>query len=555
MHPKEIQRMLIMKMVKYYVLGALLALYLTWTVPFVIVKVLLGWIAFSLIAVSSAYLLNYPELFRKRQDGSIPIYIRWVFIPFLLGTGLFNEYARRTDKVPPLQKIDDNLFLACRMSGQHVPLMKDNGVNAILDVTAEFDGLDWTAYQQEFEYLNIPVLDHTSPTVEQLTTAINWVDQQIRSGKKVVIHCALGRGRSVLVTAAYLLARDDTLSIVDAMNKIQSIRSTARLNKRQLHALSQVKKGGRLNLNKSLVLVVNPVSGGGKWDVEKDEILSRLNPHFQISILETTPEISGELHARDAIHKGADIVVACGGDGTITEVASAVIGSDVTMGMIPLGTANALCQVLQGYMSEIMPISTACDIIINGERTTIDTAQCNDRLMLLVAAVGFEEQMISSASRDEKNAGGQLAYLQGLYNAITKNENLAFSLSLDDGESQQLETPSFVIANAAPLTTALAQGDNPPSITDGKVDITYLLPNENADRQLLSIAELMFSPAESKRKSQSIVHQKAETVSLTFPEEVQYAVDGEIFSASTITVTSKPQSLRVLASNTISSEQ
>ena len=202
-----------------------------------------------------------------------------------------------------------------------------------------------------------------------------------------------------------------------------------------------------------------------------------------------------------------------------------------------------------------MPISTACDIIINGERTTIDTARCNDRLMLLVAAVGFEEQMISSAGRDEKNAGGQLAYLQGLYNAITKNENLSFSLSLDDGESQQLETPSFVIANAAPLTTALAQGDNPPSVTDGKVDVTYLLPNENADRQLLSIAELMFSPAESKRRSQNIVHQKAESVSLTFPEKVQYAVDGEIFSASTITVTSHPHSLRVLASNTISSEQ
>ena len=128
-----------MKMVKYYVLGALVALALTLTVPVILLKVVFGWIAFSLIAVSSAYLLNYPSLFRKREDGSIPFYIRWIFVPFLLGSWLYNEYARRTDKVPPLQKIEPHLFLACRMSGKHVSLLNENNIDAILDVTAEFD--------------------------------------------------------------------------------------------------------------------------------------------------------------------------------------------------------------------------------------------------------------------------------------------------------------------------------------------------------------------------------------------------------------------------------
>ena len=79
---------LIVKMVKYYVLGALVALALTLTVPVILLKVVFGWIAFSLIAVSSAYLLNYPSLFRKREDGSIPFYIRWILVPFLLGSWL-----------------------------------------------------------------------------------------------------------------------------------------------------------------------------------------------------------------------------------------------------------------------------------------------------------------------------------------------------------------------------------------------------------------------------------------------------------------------------------
>ena len=269
-----------MKMVKYYVLGAILSLVLTLFVPGVLLKLLFGWTAFSLIAVSSAYLLNYPSLFRKREDGSIPFYIRWIFVPFLLGSWLYNEYARRNDKVPPLQKIEPHLFLGCRMSNKHVALLNENQIDAILDVTAEFDGLDWTAYQEDYRYLNIPVLDHTSPTSEQLVLAINWLNQQISEGKNVVVHCALGRGRSVLVVAAYLLAKDPKLNVDDALKQINKIRQTARLNERQLASLQQVRDGGLLSLEKTLTLIVNPVAGGGKWSQYKEDVLSRLNEKF-----------------------------------------------------------------------------------------------------------------------------------------------------------------------------------------------------------------------------------------------------------------------------------
>ena len=320
-----------MKMVKYYVLGAILSLVLTVFVPGVLLKLLFGWTAFSLIAVSSAYLLNYPSLFRKREDGSIPFYIRWIFVPFLLGSWLYNEYARRNDKVPPLQKIEPHLFLGCRMSNKHVALLNENQIDAILDVTAEFDGLDWTAYQEDYRYLNIPVLDHTSPTSEQLVLAINWLNQQISEGKNVVVHCALGRGRSVLVVAAYLLAKDPKLSVDDALKQINKIRQTARLNKRQLASLQQVRDGGLLSLEKTLTLIVNPVAGGGKWSQYKEDVLSRLNEKFKVTVKETTPEVDGKMLAKEARDEGTDIIVACGGDGTLTEVASALINTNVNM--------------------------------------------------------------------------------------------------------------------------------------------------------------------------------------------------------------------------------
>lgn len=540
-----------MKMVKYYVLGAILACalagYFAWYVPNLGLTIIFGWTGFSLIAVSSAYLLRYPALFRKREDGAIPFYIRWIFVPFLLGSWLYNEYARRTDKVPPLQKIEESLFLGCRMSTQHVDLLNENDIGAILDVTAEFDGLDWTAYQEDFAYLNIPVLDHTSPTTEQLLHAINWLDQKIADGQKVVVHCALGRGRSVLVVAAYLLAKHPSLTIDEAMANIQSIRTTARLNKRQRSALAKIQQGGHLNLSKSLTLIANPVAGGGKWKTEKADILAQLNEKFRVTVEETTPDVDGEALAKKAVEEGVDIVVACGGDGTITEVASALADTDTTLGIIPLGTANALCQVLHGYTSKIMPVGTACEIIIDGHAIYMDTARCNDKMMLLVAAVGFEERMISAADRGEKDNGGQMAYLRGLWDAISQNDNLSFSLSLEDGPTQHIDTPSLVIANAAPVTTALAQGGEPPDVTDGKLDITWLTPQASADKQFLSLAELVLTTSESKQQSDTITHTQASSLTLEFDEEVSYALDGEIFNAKHIEINIKPRSLKVLS--------
>ncbi|RDV26108.1 hypothetical protein DXV75_08505 [Alteromonas aestuariivivens] len=536
-----------MKMIKYYLLGALILSGMAWWISFWPLKIVAAWAALSLLVVSSAYLFRYPSLFRKREDGSIPFYIRWLFIPFLLGTGAYNSWARKHDKVPPVQRIDENLYLACRLFGKDVEELNKLGVDAILDVTAEFDGLDWSAYQSDFEYLNIPVLDHSSPSDEQLLTAINWIRQQHQKQKCVVVHCALGRGRSVLVVAAYLLACDPGLSIENALERIQSVRTTARLNKHQLKSLARVKDGGHLKFSRRLALIANPVAGGGKWPQEKGLILSLLNPHFEVSVFETTKDKDATVLARKAIEQGAEIAVACGGDGTITEVASACVDNQITLGVIPLGTANALSQVLHGLRSKLVPVSTACETIVGGTEINMDTALCNDRLMLMVAAVGFEEEMIASADREQKNEGGQLAYLKGLWEAITSNQSLSLEVEFDDNQQHTIETPSLVIANAAPVTTALAQGGGEPDLTDGKLDITWLKPQESPDQQVLSLAELVFRDTDGKKDSDRICHTQAKSVRLTLPEQQNYALDGEIQSAKTILIQARPASLRIFS--------
>ena len=183
-----------MFIVKYYLGGALAALLLAYFSQSVFMAIPLAWIGLSLTAVGSAYLLQKPAIFRKKQDGSIPFYVRWLFIPFLVGVQLYNAWARKHDKVPAIQKIDDDLYLACRLFPSDVEYLQGQNVKAILDVTAEFDGLDWTATSEELAYLNVPVLDHQSPNEEDLLSAVNWIDNQRRAKRGVVVHCALGRG-------------------------------------------------------------------------------------------------------------------------------------------------------------------------------------------------------------------------------------------------------------------------------------------------------------------------------------------------------------------------
>ncbi|GAC16721.1 diacylglycerol kinase family protein [Aliiglaciecola lipolytica] len=532
---------------KYYGLGALFSFLLAYLSGFLVLKVLFIWIGLSLTAVTIAYLFHSPKIFRKKIDGSIPYYIKWIFVPFLIGTQAYNARERKNDSVPAIQKVRDNLYLACRLFPSDMPELNHLKVKAVLDVTAEFDGLDVSAHGENMDYLNVPVLDHQSPSKEVLMEAIRWLDNHISDDRAVVVHCALGRGRSVLVMAAYLLSKSPELTVDQALEEINLSRSTARLNKFQLKKLKKLHESGVLTQKNKLAIVVNPVAGGGKWQDNEDEIIQRLSPHFELEVYQTTPEKSGAEMAKLAISEGAKQVIACGGDGTLTEVASQLVGTDLTLGIIPMGTANALAHALYGASSKVTPIVIACDAIIAGNVLQIDTAQCNDELTLLVVGIGFEQRMIEEADRDEKNNNGQLAYLGALYDAIATNDAAELTIQIDDQEPKTIHTGSLVIANAAPATTVLAQGGGLPDFTDGLLDVTWLVRTETAGENYLKLAQLALRTMFENDSDESIVHARAQRVKISGNGKLKYVVDGENRQAESIEVIQKPRSLKVFS--------
>lgn len=541
--------------IKYlYTAGAVLLAYFAVTDTSPLLTFICAWTSLSLFLVGSAYWFNLASIFRKRQDGTIPWYIRWGFIPFLLGSRLYNHWARKYDSVPPMQRIDEHLYLGCRLFSADLEKIKANKITAILDVTAEFDGLDWSQFEDHIEYLNIPILDHSVPTSAQLNQAVNWLHRQVRANKQVLIHCAMGRGRSVLVLAAYLVCKDKQQHFAEVLQQIKQIRKTAGLNKWQLRALDRMLSQGKINIHKVAWIIANPVSGGGKWQEYREQIQDELKAYFDLTLKLTTADETANVFAEQARNAGADIIIACGGDGTVTEVASQIVDTDIVLGIIPLGTTNALSHALFGLGSKLIPISQALDNIIQGHCQAIDTARCNEALVLLLVGIGFEQQMIESANRERKNALGQFAYLDGLWRAVNADITLTIQLSLDDAKPTTLTTHSLIVANAAPFTSVLAQGDGEPNMTDGLLDITWLDAGDEPKEQLLSLAELAIAGwmkegnknvRDQQASASKVHHAHAKKVTISSQPKCKYVIDGEVFEPADLTIEVQPASLKV----------
>ncbi len=597
-----------MFILKYYLLFTALTLIAAIYTPQWYFKASLIWLSMSLAAVSFAYISDSPKIFRKKSDGHIPWYIQWLFVPFLTGAQIYNSWARKNDSVPAVQKIEDNLYLACRLFPSDSEFLKQENITAVLDATAEFSGFNLSAQLEEFSYFNVAVLDHKVPHKKDLLEAVNWIHNQIRQDKSIVIHCALGRGRSVLIMAAYLLFSKQASSVDDALNKINKIRSTAKLNHFQYKKLKQLFNEGLLQQKQDLLLVVNPVSGGGKWELHHETIVNILSHQYTLHIVCTSEEKDATTIVKENLSSKHSAVIACGGDGTVNEVIEAVMQSvqldkvnynskthtsstltstthtskkselsdkeyenrrnasteaqfqsNTVVGIIPIGTTNALSHVLYGSLAKIRPIETACQCILNNNRAKIDIAKCNDEHFLLVAGLGYEQEMIENADRDKKDELGELAYLSALYESIKRNNSQTFSVFIDDDDEQIIQANSIVIANAAPFTTILAQGKGEPDPFDAYLDLTIVNNEENSVMPFATLsARALFTPNKKHDNDDSLHHKRIKRIRIkktlhgkpTAEEKreamnLKYVVDGESRSANEIKIEVLPKAVSV----------
>lgn len=163
----------------------------------------------------------------------------------------------------------------------------------------------------------------------------------------------------------------------------------------------------RVKVFQNAYLIFNPVAGGGNADQELATIRSLLEPHLNLKTCLTTPDLDAADLAKAAIAEHADLIIAAGGDGTVSAAASAIVHTEIPLAVIPRGTANAFINGL----SLPNTLKEACIAILQGATRTIGTVKCNDTFMLLLAGIGFEAETVQAADRELKDKLGMFAYV------------------------------------------------------------------------------------------------------------------------------------------------
>ena len=123
--------------------------------------------------------------------------------------------------------------------------------------------------------------------------------------------------------------------------------------------------------------------------------------------LETTPEETGAGLAAGAVTSGVDLVLASGGDGTITAVASGVAGSGIALGLLPAGTGNLLARNL----GVPLDIDGALTVALTGAQQQLDVGLANGRPFVVMAGLGFDAEMLAATDEGLKARAGWAAYL------------------------------------------------------------------------------------------------------------------------------------------------
>ncbi len=299
-------------------------------------------------------------------------------------------------------------------------------------------------------------------------------------------------------------------------------------------------------------LIFNPISGQGNAQQDLSLIKSLLEPYLHLYIHQTTPEKTAEELTKLAIAKQADIIIASGGDGTVSAVAGALVNTNIPLGIIPRGTANAFCMALG--IPSITPIRSACEVILAGKTRVIDVAHCNERTMILLAGVGYEAETIERADRETKNRWGVLAYMMAGWQQL--NEQELFDVEIEiDGVTKTIQAGAITIANAAPPTSVLAQGLGEVIINDGLLEVMII--TSNSKLQAVNAVVRMFGSAIFKAPSQheDTIGLRTSCVKVTTTPPQKVVLDGEIIGTTPVEVECIPAGLTVLAPPTNESEE
>jgi diacylglycerol kinase (ATP) len=213
-----------------------------------------------------------------------------------------------------------------------------------------------------------------------------------------------------------------------------------------------------------LLFIINPNSGSKSND---DAILSihrsMAENGFDFKFLYTSADNVDDLINRQIEDYKPDRIAACGGDGTVQQVARNLIGQKTPMGILPLGSANGLAKALNIPQN----LEEALDVFIHASGSApLDLLDVNNHICIHLSDIGTNAILVKNY--EEAGDKGMIGYAKHLISSIQESETMRYIITTPDG-SVEKEGYMLVIANANKYGTGVRISEG--SVFDGKFEI------------------------------------------------------------------------------------
>ena len=242
---------------------------------------------------------------------------------------------------------------------------------------------------------------------------------------------------------------------------------------------------------------------------------------------ETRVDDTGKSMAESAAVDGADLVLVCGGDGTVRTVCAELAGTGIPVGLVPAGTGNLLARNLGIPLF----LRTAVDVALNGQDRAIDLVAvrgdgiAEDEHFMVMGGMGFDAAIMEGANEQIKARVGWLAYvLSALRNLMFPAVRL--EISLDEGPVTKHRARTVVVGNVGYLQAGIPLLPDA-SIDDGVLDVVLVSPNRFLSWLPLAVRVL----SKNKRTDAALDRMTGRKVSIRATHDTPRQLDGDSIGA------------------------
>lgn len=275
---------------------------------------------------------------------------------------------------------------------------------------------------------------------------------------------------------------------------------------------------------KYIHFIVNPISGNGKHNIGKT-MLEKYFPAttFKIEVDYSNYKKHALLLTKSAMAKNPDYIIACGGDGTINEVASCLINTKIKLGIIPVGSGNGLASNLNIPKE----LEQASAIIRNGKTQCIDVGKANDNYFFSNMGVGIDALVIKKY--DNYNTRTLISYVRATLASSFQFKPIHTILSFNN---QIIRANVFMlfISNSNEMGYGMTLTPKA-SLNDGLLDVVIVSKLNFIDKMILGM-RVISNKIEKFKKAQ---HTLIEKIGIEMPEKIflDTQIDGEYHKLKT----------------------